>query len=56
MDGAAGPGATAEERLSVLTLCEGAVRRLDRVTVSTVASLDRDGAFAEGRSGWGTCT
>ncbi|MFP5071685.1 DUF222 domain-containing protein [Pseudonocardia nantongensis] len=47
LDGAAGPGATADERLSVLTVCEGAVRRLDRVTVSTVASLDRDGAFAE---------
>lgn len=47
LEEATGPGATAEERLSVLTLCEGAVRRLDRVTVSTVAGLDRDGTFTE---------
>ena len=29
------------------TLCEGAVRRLDRVTVSTGTGLERDGVFAE---------
>lgn len=44
---AAGPDATAEERLSVLTLCEGGVRRLDQVTVATVAALDREGSFTE---------
>lgn len=47
LEEATGPGATAGERLSVLTLCEGAVRRLDRVTVSTVAGLHRDGTFTE---------
>ena len=44
---AAGSDATAEERLSVLTLCEGGVRRLDQVTVATVAALDREGSFTE---------
>lgn len=44
---AAGPDATADERLSVLTLCEGGVRRLDQVTVATVAALDREGSFTE---------
>lgn len=45
LEAAAGPDASADERLSVLALCEGAVRRLDRVTVATVAGLDRDGSF-----------
>ena len=38
---------SADERVSVLTLCEGMVRQLDQVTVATVAGLDRDGVFAE---------
>lgn len=44
---AAGADASADERLSVLTLCEGGVRRLDQVTVATVAALDREGSFTE---------
>ncbi|MGH3567694.1 MAG: DUF222 domain-containing protein [Pseudonocardia sp.] len=36
-----------EELLSVLTLCEGVHRRLDQVTVGTIATLQRRGAFAE---------
>jgi hypothetical protein len=47
LEAAAGPDATPDERMSVLTLCEGAVRRLDRITVATVADLDRDGTFTE---------
>ena len=35
------------ELLSVLTVCEGMARRLDRVTVGTVSVLQRRGAFAE---------
>jgi hypothetical protein len=38
---------SAGERLSVLTLCEGMARQLDQVTVAAVATLDRDGVFAE---------
>jgi hypothetical protein len=44
---AAGPAATDTELLSVLTLCEGIGRRLDRLVVDTVAALERRGAFAE---------
>jgi hypothetical protein len=35
------------ELISVLSLCEGMVRRLDRVTVDAVATLERRGAFTE---------
>ena len=38
---------SAEERVSVLALCETTVRQLDQVTVATVAGLDRDGVFAQ---------
>ena len=38
---------SAGERLSVLTLCEAMARQLDQVTVDAVATLDRDGVFAE---------
>jgi 5-methylcytosine-specific restriction protein A len=38
---------SADERVSVLTLCETTARQLDQVTVATVAGLDRDGVFAE---------
>jgi Domain of unknown function (DUF222) len=44
---AAGTGAGDDELLSALTLCEGAVRRLDRVTVTALADLERRGVFAE---------
>jgi hypothetical protein len=44
---AAGAGATDAELLSVLTVCEGLSRRLDRLTVYTVSVLQRRGAFAE---------
>jgi 5-methylcytosine-specific restriction protein A len=44
---AAGTGATDAELLSVLTVCEGLSRRLDRLTVSTVSVLQRRGTFAE---------
>ena len=40
-------GATDAELLSVLTLNEGIVRRLDRITVAAVAALERQGGFAE---------
>ena len=43
---AAGLGSDAE-LVSVLTLCEGVTRRLDRVTVDALAALDRRGVFAE---------
>jgi 5-methylcytosine-specific restriction protein A len=36
-----------DELVSLLTVCEGAARRLDRVTVDTVAALERRGTFAE---------
>ena len=36
-----------DEALSVLTLCEGVARRLDRVVVGIVADLVRRGVFAE---------
>jgi len=44
---AAHSSAAAEELLSVLTLCEGVNRRLDQVTVGTIATLQRCGAFTE---------
>jgi hypothetical protein len=44
---AAGPTATPDEALSVLTVCEGVARRLDRVVVGVVADLVRRGVFAE---------
>ncbi len=43
---AAGLGSDAE-LVSVLTLCEGVTRRLDRVTVDALAVLERRGVFAE---------
>src|SRR5919107_844178 len=43
---AAGLGSDAE-LMSVLTLCEGATRRLDRVTVDALAALERRGVFAQ---------
>ena len=45
--GAAGPAATPDEALSVLTVCEGVARRLDRLVVGVVADLARRGVFAE---------
>ncbi|MFC5997040.1 DUF222 domain-containing protein [Pseudonocardia hispaniensis] len=47
LDAAAGPGSGDEELVSVLTVCEGLVRRLDRLVVSAVAALSRRGVFAE---------
>jgi Domain of unknown function (DUF222) len=44
---AAGPAATDDELMAVLGVCESVVRQLDRVTVDTVAGLERHGAFAE---------
>ena len=44
--GVVGSGAD-QELLSVVTLCEGATRRLDRVTVDAVAVLERRGFFTE---------
>jgi Domain of unknown function (DUF222)/HNH endonuclease len=44
---AAGVAAGDDELLSALTLCEGTVRRLDRVTVTALADLERRGVFAE---------
>ena len=35
------------ELVALLTTCESVVRRLDRVTVSAVAALERRGVFAE---------
>ncbi len=42
-----GPGAGDDELLSVLTLCEGVARRLDRVVVDAVADLERRGVFTQ---------
>ncbi|WP_433558602.1 hypothetical protein ACQPWY_08960 [Pseudonocardia xinjiangensis] len=39
--------ATDDDLLSALTLCEGTSRRLDRVVVATVSTLERRGTFAE---------
>jgi 5-methylcytosine-specific restriction protein A len=45
LDQAAGPSGDAE-LVSVITLCETVVRRLDRVTVDAVAALEQRGVFA----------
>lgn len=44
---AAGAGAGDDELLSVLTVCEGATRTLDRVTVGALADLDRRATFTQ---------
>ena len=44
---AAGPAAADDELIAVLRLAEGVARQLDRVTVDTVAALDRRGSFTE---------
>ena len=36
-----------DDLVSLLTVCEGAARRLDRVTVDAVAALERRGTFSE---------
>ncbi|GJF03914.1 HNH endonuclease [Pseudonocardia sp. D17] len=41
------PGTDADELLSVLTMCEAAVRVLERVSVAAIADLQRRGMFAE---------
>jgi len=38
---------SADERVSVLRLCEAVARQVDQVTVAAVAGLDRDGVFAD---------
>ncbi|MEQ3553257.1 DUF222 domain-containing protein [Pseudonocardia nematodicida] len=38
---------TDTDLLSLLPLCEGAIRKLDRITVATVSDLDRRGAFTD---------
>jgi hypothetical protein len=38
---------TDDEVVSLLAVCERAVRRLDRVAVDAVAALERRGTFAE---------
>ncbi|MQA15558.1 MAG: DUF222 domain-containing protein [Pseudonocardiaceae bacterium] len=47
LSAAAGPQATDVELESVLTLCEGVARRIDRLAVGTIAELSRRGTFAE---------
>jgi 5-methylcytosine-specific restriction protein A len=44
---AAGAGAGDDELVSMLTVCEGAARRLDQVVVEAVAALQRRGVFTE---------
>jgi hypothetical protein len=44
---AAAGSATDDELISLLAVCEGTVRQLDRITVDAVAGLERRGAFAE---------
>ena len=44
---AVGPGASDDELVSVLSLCEGVARQVDQVTVGVVADLERRGVFAE---------
>lgn len=46
LESAADRSATDAELVSVLTLCEGAVRQLDRLTVAATAALQRRGGFA----------
>ena len=43
----AGPSGGDDELLSVLRLCEGVARRLDQITVDTIAVLIRRGVFTE---------
>ena len=43
LESAAGPGACDEDLVSVLPLCAGVARRLDRVTVAAAAALGRRG-------------
>lgn len=43
----AGPGASDDELLSVLTMCAGVARCTDRLAVTTVATLSRRGVFTE---------
>jgi 5-methylcytosine-specific restriction protein A len=40
-------GPSDADLLSVLTLCEGTTRRLDRLTVGAVSALERRGSFSE---------
>ncbi|MGE0844562.1 DUF222 domain-containing protein, partial [Pseudonocardia sp.] len=42
-----GPAAGDEELLGLLSVCEGAVRMLERVSVGAIADLERRGVFAE---------
>ncbi len=44
---AAGTGAADDELLSVLPLCQGAARRLDRICVATTDALNRRGTLTE---------
>jgi hypothetical protein len=44
---AAGPAAGDDELLAVLTECEAAGRRLERLSVGAIADLERRGVFAE---------
>ncbi|MDN5914716.1 MAG: 13E12 repeat family protein, partial [Pseudonocardia sp.] len=44
---ATGPGATDDDMLGVLRECETMTRRLDRLTVATVSTLERRGTFTE---------
>jgi hypothetical protein len=39
--------ATDAELLSALTLCEGVTRRLDRLTLATISTLERRGVFTD---------
>src|SRR5688572_14947987 len=48
LSAAAESGAAGDaELLSALTICEGVTRRLDRLTLTTISTLQRRGAFAE---------
>ncbi len=45
--GATTAGASDDELLSVLTLCEGLTRRLDRLVVDAISTLQRRGTFTD---------
>ena len=45
--GTAGPTCDDAELISVLTVAEGAARRLDRIVVTALAELERRGSFTE---------
>ena len=47
LEAATGVAATDEDLVSVLPLCAGVSRRLDRITVAATATLDRRGTFTE---------